>query len=60
MKRLRILAAATLLGSAFTVVTATPARANCIGEPVDPCAAVCQIGLGNKYTHDLFAFCYVW
>lgn len=60
MKRLRVLAAATLLGSALTVVTAAPARANCIGEPIDVCAAVCQIGLGNKHTRDLFKFCYIW
>ena len=59
MKKLRMLIVATLLGSAFAVVPAAPAQASCVGDPIDPCAAVCAIGLGNKYTHDLFAFCYV-
>lgn len=59
MKKLRVFLVGALI-SAFLFVGAGPASANCVGEPVDPCAAICQVGLGNKYTHDLFEFCYVW
>ena len=44
--------------AAFLLIGAGPASANCAGDP-DVCAAVCQVGLGNKYTHHLFEFCYV-
>jgi len=60
MKKLRVLLAATTLASAFVIVGAGPARANCVGEPVNPCVLVCEVGLGNKYTKDLFSFCYIW
>jgi hypothetical protein len=59
MKKLRVLIAAISLAAAMIVVSAPPASANCAGEP-DVCAAVCQVGLGNKYTKDFFAFCYIW
>jgi hypothetical protein len=60
MKKLRLFLATTALASAFIVGGAAPASANCVGEPVDACAAVCQVGLGNKYTEPFFRFCYVW
>ena len=59
MKKVRVLIAAISLAAAMLVVSAPSASANCTGEP-DVCAAVCQVGLGNKYTKDLFKFCYVW
>ena len=60
MRKLRVLLAATTLASAFVIVGAGPASANCVGEPVNPCVLVCEVGLGNKYTKDLFSFCYIW
>ena len=60
MKRLRLLVAASLLASVFVVGSAGPAKANCEGDPVNPCVLVCEVGLGNKYTKDFFSFCYVW
>jgi hypothetical protein len=60
MKKLRLILVMAILASAFVVMGAGPAKADCYGEPVNPCVVVCQIGLGNKYTRDLFKFCYVW
>ena len=61
MKKLRLFLVATL-ASGFIVVGAGPASANCYSDPSlpDACAAVCQIGQGNKYTEKLFSFCEVW
>jgi hypothetical protein len=59
MKKLRVFLAATALSSVFVVGGASPAHASCIGEPVNPCAVVCAIGLGNKYTAPAFRWCYV-
>jgi hypothetical protein len=59
MKKLRVFFAATVLAATMVMVSAPPASASCAGEP-DVCAAVCQVGLSNKYTKDLFSFCYVW
>ena len=59
MRKLRLLLAAAIMSSAFVVVSAGPASASCIGEPVNPCAVVCQIGLSNKYTAPAFRWCYV-
>ena len=60
MKKLRVFLATGILASAFLVAGAAPARANCVGEPVDACALVCEVGLSNKYTAPLFRVCYVW
>jgi hypothetical protein len=60
MKKLRVFLATVSLASAFVVVGAGPASANCYGEPVDACAAVCQVGQSNKYTEGAFKFCHVW
>ncbi|MFN2588040.1 MAG: hypothetical protein ABR613_07980 [Actinomycetota bacterium] len=57
MKKLRLFLAAASLASAFVVVGAGPAHATCIGEPVNPCAIVCEIGLSNKHTAPLFRWC---
>jgi hypothetical protein len=57
MKKLRLFLVGALVAG-FLVVAAGPASADCAGDP-DVCAVVCQIGLGNKYTHHLFEFCYV-
>jgi hypothetical protein len=57
MKKLRVFLATASLASAFIVVGAGPASANCIGEPVDPCALVCSVGYNNKYTQPLFRWC---
>lgn len=59
MKKLRLFLATAALVSAFVVVGAGPASAKCVGEPVNPCVLVCQIGMGNKYTEHLFEFCTV-
>ena len=62
MKKLRVLVAAASLAAATLVVSAPPAGAadaNCAGDP-NVCVLVCQVGLGNKYTKDLFSFCYIW
>lgn len=59
MKRVRVLLAASVLATSMMFVAAPEAKANCAGEP-DVCAAVCQVGLSNKYTAELFSFCYVW
>ncbi len=59
MKKLRLFLAASALASVFVVGGAAPAHASCIGEPVNPCAIVCRIGLGNKYTAPLFQWCYI-
>jgi hypothetical protein len=42
------------------VGSAGPASAKCVGDPVNPCVLICEVGLSNKYTEDLFSFCYVW
>jgi hypothetical protein len=61
MKKLRLFLATAALASAFVVVGAPPASADCVSPgPVNPCAVVCQVGLGNKYTAPYFRFCYVW
>ena len=60
VKRLRLFLAASVLASVFVVGSATPASANCVGELVNPCVLICEVGLGNKYTKDLFSFCYIW
>lgn len=59
MKRLKVVLATALLASSFSVLSAPPASASCAGDPVDACAVVCQVGLSNKYTKDLFSFCYI-
>jgi hypothetical protein len=59
MRKLRMFLVAAVAASAFVVVGGGPASASCVGDPVDACALVCQVGLGNKYTKDLFSFCYV-
>jgi hypothetical protein len=58
MKKLRVLLAGAIMASAFVVTTAGPAQASCVGDP-NPCAIVCAIGLGNKYTAPAFRWCYV-
>ena len=58
MKRLRVILAGAVLASSFIIFGASPASASCAGDP-DVCQAVCQVGLGNKYTRDLFAWCYI-
>lgn len=60
MKKLRLFVAAAALTSAFIVGGASPASANCVGEPVNPCVLICQVGQSNKYTEGLFRFCHVW
>ncbi len=57
MKRLRMFVAAASLASAFVVVSAPPASASCIGDPVNPCAIACSVGYGNKYTRPFFHWC---
>jgi hypothetical protein len=59
MKKLRLVLVAAL-ASSFMFVGAAPASANCTGEPVDACAAICQVGQSNKYTAELFEFCWIW
>jgi hypothetical protein len=59
MKKLRLVVVAAL-ASSFLITGAGPASANCYGEPVDACAAICQVGLSNKHTKPFFEFCYVW
>jgi hypothetical protein len=59
MRKLRLFLAATALASMFVVGGASPASANCHGEPVDACAVVCAVGQSNKYTAELFSFCEV-
>lgn len=59
MRKLRALLAAATMASAFMIVSAPPAHATCVGEPVNPCAVACSIGLGNKYTAPAFQWCYV-
>ena len=58
MKKVRVIIAGAVLASSFLVVGASPANASCAGEP-NVCQAVCAVGLGNKYTRDLFAWCYI-
>jgi hypothetical protein len=61
MKKVRIFLAAAALAASSLFVTAAPANAStasCAGEP-NVCEIVCAIGLGNKYTKDLFAWCYI-
>ena len=58
MKKLRLFLVAALVSS-ILFVGAGPASANCAGEP-DACAAICQVGLSNKYTEPFFHFCWVW
>jgi hypothetical protein len=60
MKKLRVFLAAATLASAFIVVGAGPASARCVGEPVNACVLICEVGNSNKYTADLFSFCEVW
>lgn len=60
MKKLRVSLVAATMASAFVVAGAAPAHANCTtitGQ--NPCAVVCAIGLGNKYTAPAFRWCYV-
>jgi hypothetical protein len=59
VKKLRLLVVASIAAGAI-VLGASPASANCVGEPVDACAVVCKVGLSNKYTEPLFRICYVW
>ena len=62
MKKVRLFLVAAL-ASSFMIVGAGPASANCQSDPnvpVDACAAVCEIGQGNKHTQKLFSFCEVW
>jgi hypothetical protein len=59
MKKIRMLVAATLLAGGLIVVGAPPASANCEGDP-NVCVLICSVGQSNKYTKDLFSFCYVW
>ena len=56
-----ILASAVVAGSMLFVSapSANASTANCAGDP-NVCVLICQVGLGNKYTRDLFKFCYVW
>jgi hypothetical protein len=60
MKKLRVFLATVSLASAFVIVGAGPANAKCVGEPVNPCVLICEVGQGNKYTEDLFGFCEIW
>ena len=60
MKKLRLFVATALLASAFVVGSASPATAKCVGDPVNPCVLICEVGNGNKYTAELFGFCEVW
>ncbi|HWL65428.1 MAG TPA: hypothetical protein VNP73_05580 [Actinomycetota bacterium] len=58
MKKIRVLLVACL-AAAFMAVGAGPASAKCVGEP-NVCVLVCEVGTSNKYTEELFEFCYVW
>lgn len=51
MKKLRVFLATALMSSAFIVVGAGPASANCEGDPVNPCVLVCEVGgkWANKF-----------
>jgi hypothetical protein len=60
MKKVRVFLAAASLASALIVAVPGPASAKCVGEPVNPCVIICEIGTGNKYTEGLFRFCHVW
>ena len=62
MKKLRVILASAVLAGSMLFVSAPPASANsanCAGDP-NVCVLICQVGLGNKYTKDLFSFCYIW
>jgi hypothetical protein len=59
VKKLRLFVVAAIAAGTI-VIGASPASANCTGEPVDACAVVCEVGLSNKYTEPLFRVCYVW
>jgi hypothetical protein len=61
MRKARLFLVATLM-STFIVAGASPASANCQGDPnlPDPCVAICVIGQSNKYTEKLTSFCEVW
>ena len=59
MKKLRVLLAGAIMASAFVVTSASPAHANCVGEPINPCVLLCSVGLSNKYTAPAFRWCYV-
>lgn len=54
MKKLRVFLATAAMASSFLIVSAGPASADCLGQPVSTCAAVCRTGQGNKYTRPLF------
>jgi hypothetical protein len=60
VRKVRVFLAAVSFASAFIVVGAGPASAKCVGDPVNPCVVICQVGQSNKYTEDLFSFCNVW
>ena len=59
MRKLRLFLVTALMASTFVVASAAPASANCEGDP-NVCVLVCEIGTSNKYTEELFTFCYVW
>ncbi len=59
MRKLRVFIVAAAIAVGSIVVGAAPASAKCVGEPVNPCVVLCQIGLSNKYTEPLFRWCYV-
>jgi hypothetical protein len=59
MKKVRMLLVVASLASASIVVSATPASAKCVGDPVNPCVIVCSVGQSNKYTEKFFEFCNV-
>ena len=62
MKKLRVILASAVLAGSMLFVSAPSAKASsasCAGDP-NVCVLICQVGLGNKYTKDLFKFCYVW
>jgi hypothetical protein len=58
MKKVRLFLVGALVSS-FLVLGAGPASAECVGEP-NVCVLVCEVGMSNKYTADLFEFCKVW
>jgi hypothetical protein len=62
MRKIRIFLAGAALASVFIVGGAAPASASCVSDPGLPnaCVLICEVGQSNKYTADLFRFCYVW
>lgn len=59
MKKLRLFVVAAIAAGSI-VIGASPASANCTGEPVNPCVVVCQVAESNKYLEPVQRICHVW